>query len=268
VDHRKLPDLGLTKIGDLRLIRATGGGLQLRFSSTLVNVGSRPMVLRATRRSPKDPFTVKQQIHTRDGRHPFRALPVSTVFAGDGHSHWHIRDVARYTLIPLGDASLTPVRPKAKRVQKVGYCLYDNARRAPLRGTPPRPEYLREGCGVSDSKVLRMGLSVGWGDTYAWTLLGQYVSLTGLRAGDYRLLGRANPDNAFYEQRIDNNTVYADIRLRRDAVKGALIKILRQGFRSPEKVAAAAEDTGAAHAGHGEPPDKKGSGAPASREVD
>jgi hypothetical protein len=81
--------------------------------------------------------------------------------------------------------------------------------------------------------LVRMGLSVGWGDRYASTLLGQYVSLTGLPAGDYRLLGRANPDGAFYEQRTANNTVYADIRLRRDPGKGASIRILRSGFRPP-----------------------------------
>jgi hypothetical protein len=229
VDPRTLPDLALIRIGDLRLLRVASGGLQLRFSSTLVNVGAGPMIIRATRKGAEDSFTVAQQIRTRDGRHPFRRLPVSTVFAGDGHSHWHIRDVARYTLIPMGEDS----RTRTRRIQKVGFCLYDNERRVPRRGRPTRPEFVRDGCGMRDSTLVRMGLSVGWGDLYASTLLGQYVSLTGLPAGDYRLLGRVNPDAAFYEQRTGNNTVYTDIRLRRDRGKGPSIKILRSGFRPP-----------------------------------
>ncbi len=99
-----------------------------------------------------------------------------------------------------------------------------------------------------------MGLSVGWGDKYSWTLLGQYVCMTGLPAGDYRLLGTANPDGVFFEQREDNNDVFVDLRFRRD--KGvASIKILRRGARPVEAtettaVASEPED----HAGHDDPP--------------
>ena len=228
-DPEHLPDFGLARVGDLRLIRTPSGSLQLRFSSTLVNVGAGPIVVRATRKKPKDEFVVAQRIRTLDGRHPFRTVQVGTVFAGDGHTHWHIRDVVRYTLSPLGETAGS--KPK-RRAQKVGFCLYDNERRAVREGQPTRPEFLREGCGHErDTRLLRMGLSVGWGDKYSWTLLGQYVPLTGLPAGDYRLLGQANPVDAFFEQRTDNNFVYADIRLRREKGRGAFIRILRQGVR-------------------------------------
>jgi hypothetical protein len=71
-----------------------------------------------------------------------------------------------------------------------------------------------------------------------WTLMGQFVSLTGVPAGDYRLIGEANPEQAFFEQRTDNNTVFTDIRLRRDNGKSS-IRILRRGGRPPGEPATA-----------------------------
>jgi hypothetical protein len=261
-DPDRLPDLGLGRVGDLRLIRTASGTLQLRLSSTLINVGSGPMVVRAVRESVKDRFTVAQRIHTLDGRRPFRTLPVGTKYAGDGHSHWHIKDVVQYTLTPLDDED-----ERARRANKIGFCIYDNVRRAPRPKQPARPDFPRTGCGQRDSKQLRMGLSVGWGDLYTWTLRGQFVSMTGLPAGDYRLLGTANPDGVFYEQREDNNNVFVDLRFRREAGQ-ASIRILRRGNQPVTKAetTAVAEDPAApdAHAGHDYPP----SGAAASSRVD
>lgn len=264
-DPDLLPDLGLGRVGDLRLIRTRSGTLQLRLSSTLINVGSGPMVVRAVRNRAKDPFTVAQRVHTLDGRRPFLKVPVGTKYAGDGHSHWHIKDVVQYTLTSLDDDS-----ERMRRANKIGFCIYDNVRRAQRPRQPTRAEYLREGCGRQNSKKLRMGLSVGWGDLYTWTLPGQYVSMTGLPAGDYRLLGTANPDDVFYEQRDDNNNVYVDLRFRRENGK-ATIRILRRGARPVSQaeataVTAVTEDAPApeGHAGHDDPP----SGAAAPGRVD
>ena len=261
-DPNRLPDLGLGRVGDLRLVRTASGTLQLRLSSTLINIGSGPMVVRAVRENLKDRFTVAQRIHTLDGRRPFRTLPVGTKYAGDGHSHWHIKNVVQYTLVSLDDDS-----QRIRRANKIGFCIYDNVRRAPRPKQPTRPDFPRTGCGQRNSKQLRMGLSVGWGDLYTWTLPGQFVRMTGLPAGDYRLLGTANPDGVFYEQREDNNNVFADLRLRRDKGK-ASIRVLRRGVRpvSQAESTAVAEHPAAqdAHAGHDDPP----SGAAASSRVD
>ncbi|HUR75739.1 MAG TPA: lysyl oxidase family protein [Sporichthya sp.] len=232
LDPSKLPDLGLARIGDLRLVRSPSDALQLRFSSTLVNLGPGPMIVRATRNSPKGTWTVAQRVFTDDGRRPFRTVPVGTVFAGDGHLHWHIRDIVRYSVFSLKELNAPGGVQDARRARKVGFCIYDNDRRKPREGTPSRAVYLRDGCGMRDSKLLRMGLSVGWGDKYTWTLPGQFVDLTGLRAGDYRLLGVANPGDLLYERNTTNNLVFADFRLRRENGK-ASIRILRQGVRPP-----------------------------------
>ena len=218
------------------------------------------MVVRAVREKAKGPFRVAQRIHTLDGRRPFVKVPVGTKYAGDGHSHWHIKDVVQYTLTFLDDES-----ERTRRANKIGFCIDGNVRRADRPGRPVRPECLREGCGRQPSKKLRMGLSVGWGDLYVWTLPGQYVSMTGLPAGDYRLLGTANPDGIFYEQREDNNFVYVDLRFRRENGK-ATVRILRRGVSPVEQVetSAIAEDAGAheGHAGYDDDPPSPGSAIP------
>jgi hypothetical protein len=225
----KLPDLGLARIGDLRLVRSPSKRLQLRFSSTLVNKGPGTLALRATRQ--KKTWTIAQRVYTNDHRRPYRNLPLGTRFAGDGHLHWHLKDIIRYSVFALKDLDQAGGTENIRRARKVGFCIYDNERRKPRKGTPSRAAYVRGGCGTRDSKQLRMGLSVGWGDKYFWTLPGQYVDLTGLRAGNYRLLGVANPEGALFERRTTDNLVFADFRLRRGGK--ASIQILRQGVRPP-----------------------------------
>jgi hypothetical protein len=53
-----------------------------------------------------------------------------------------------------------------------------------------------------------MGLSVGWGDVYAWDLPDQYVEVTDLAPGQYRLLAVADPSGWFAEQSDTNNTTW------------------------------------------------------------
>ena len=59
---------------------------------------------------------------------------------------------------------------------KSGYCFMDTtAYRLSLAGAPQRSVYGGAGCGEQSSTNLSMGLSVGWGDRYGWTLSDQYV---------------------------------------------------------------------------------------------
>ena len=58
------------------------------------------------------------------------------------------------------------------------------------------------------------GISVGFGDAYAANLEGQYLPLTGLRAGRYVLIHRVNADGRLREQRYDNNAASVLLSLR------------------------------------------------------
>ena len=58
-----------------------------------------------------------------------------------------------------------------------------------------------------------MGLSPGWGDKYGQALVGQYIDITGLSPGKYRLIGTADADDWFLESDNTNNSTWVDIRL-------------------------------------------------------
>ena len=58
-----------------------------------------------------------------------------------------------------------------------------------------------------------MGLSVGWSDQYSWRLPDQYIDITGLTAGRYRLIVVADAGNWFVEGNEANNTTWVDLQL-------------------------------------------------------
>ncbi len=232
IDPRFLPDLRLGGVADLRLVRTAEKRLQLRFSSTLLNYGTHEMKVRAKRDKPRGKFAVAQRVRLMNGHWTWRMLPIGTVYAGDGHSHQHLRDIVRYRMY-LVDADGNRVEEDKRRARKIGFCIYDNVRRPAREGQPKRPVFLRSGCGKKTSTRLSMGLSVGWGDFYDWRLPGQYVSLGGLPTGTYTLIGEANPEGVLYEQKTTNNGVFMEFKLRRG--EKTSIKVLRKGFRPAEK---------------------------------
>ena len=59
-----------------------------------------------------------------------------------------------------------------------------------------------------------MGLSVGWGDLYRYTLPDQFVDITGLGAGRYRLVVTADRQGWFSESNESNNSTWVDLQLK------------------------------------------------------
>ena len=63
-------------------------------------------------------------------------------FAGDGHNHWHVRDLETEKLIRLDNGA------KVGTSAKHGFCFFDNVRyRLTLAGAPQSARYT--GCGTS-----------------------------------------------------------------------------------------------------------------------
>ena len=58
-----------------------------------------------------------------------------------------------------------------------------------------------------------MGISIGWGDLYTANLQGQYIDITGLQPGIYRLLAEVDPDKMFREEDRSNNFAWIDFEL-------------------------------------------------------
>ncbi len=64
-----------------------------------------------------------------------------------------------------------------------------------------------------------MGVSVGWGDLYSYRLPDQYLDITGLPAGRYRLRALADPAAQFVELDKTNNVTWIDLELTRTTVR-------------------------------------------------
>ena len=78
-----------------------------------------------------------------------------------------------------------------------------------------------------------MGLSRGWGDTYGANTVGQYLDITGLVDGRYRLRSMADGDSAdgsdrFLESDETNNSTWADLQ-----ITGNTVTVLHYGPSAP-----------------------------------
>jgi len=214
-----LPDLGMAQLADIQ-IRNTGTEKQLRFSTTIVNIGDGPFEL--TGRRPDTNTTemsTTQRIYDSAGDYRDRSTAATFIYSGDGHDHWHVKDLEDYDLFQL-DGSGNVVEPAVvDQIEKIGFCFFDNTKYG-----SSEPEYY-VGCenGNPDALGVTMGLSRGWGDTYGANTVGQYLDITGLADGRYRLRVTADGDSAdgfdrFLESDETNNTTWADLRITGDTV--------------------------------------------------
>ncbi|PXY18587.1 hypothetical protein BA062_35025 [Prauserella flavalba] len=217
------PDLGMAPISDLTVATTAAGQRQLRFSATIVNVGRGPFELSASRTSTGSAFTVSQAVAQTDGSRTVTDVPATLQFGGDGHGHWHVRDLESYELVRLDNGV------KVGTSSKGGFCFFDTtAYRLSLPGAPQSPVHSASGCGVESSLTVSMGLSVGWGDRYPWTLPDQYIDITNLSNGQYRLIATADPRGTFVESDHGNNATWVDISLS-NRKNGAAVKVLGYG---------------------------------------
>jgi hypothetical protein len=185
----------------------------LRFNTVVVNVGAGPFQVFGHSRQSNGELLVDQQI--RDGANwTTDPTPYRMYFAGDGHLHWHVRDLETYELRNATAPNAVPLRTGAKH----GFCFYDNTRyRLSLTGAPQNPVYTRCGFTAADTTAI-FGLSVGWGDTYTASLPDQYIDISGLPYGEYLLTATADAQNWFMESNNANNSTTVRIRIDRKGV--------------------------------------------------
>jgi hypothetical protein len=210
----RLPDLAMAKLRHIGTKRIDGRRL-LRFSAIIVNVGEGPFELRSRRATKRSRWSTRQVIHDDAGGSRSVATPsVRLMYAGDGHNHWHVKDLEQYRLVPLRSAGGSRIG------QKVGFCFFDNYEyRLSLPDAPEAPVYGHGACGTRDSVGLRNGLSVGWGDIYHRSLPGQSIDITGVPDGTYRLWATADQADVFWESNDANNTTWADLRIDAGGVR-------------------------------------------------
>ncbi len=210
----QLPDLGMAHPKDLKIAKTSDGRKLLRFSSIVVNVGAGPFEVHGQRAAGASTMTTQQRIFDSAGGYRDVSTAAIMYFGGDGHNHWHVRDLEDFELERLDNGV------KVGTGAKHGFCFYDNYR----YGSTQAPFYTRQtsppACGTSSSNLQTfMGLSVGWGDIYNYTLPDQYIDITGLKSGRYRLKATADADNWFLESENSNNFSWVDIQLKSNSVR-------------------------------------------------
>ena len=188
------------------------GHTLLRFTTESVNIGAGPLELRGSRPNTSTPtMSVVQRIYDDGGGFRDVSAPSFMFWAGDGHNHWHVNDFVSTEL------DRTDNGVKVGTGAKQGFCLSDSAAfDRSLPGAPSSKVY--KGCvmGGQTSKAVKMGISVGWGDRYGYTLAFQWIDITGLTPGRYQLFGTVDAQNYYLESDETNNTTWAILQLNGD----------------------------------------------------
>lgn len=207
-----LPDLGMAHPSDLK-VQKSGGRKLLRYTAIIVNVGIGAFEVHGDRLDTSSSMTVTQRIYddSATGYHDV-SVNAEMFYSGDGHNHWHVRDLETGELLRLDNGS------KVGALAKHGFCFYDNYKYdLSLPGAPSDPVYTN--CGDEDSLHIVPGLSVGWGDIYPWYVAYQYIDITGLANGHYRLQVSASTELGFQESDYTNNVSWVNIALRANSAK-------------------------------------------------
>jgi hypothetical protein len=94
-----------------------------------------------------------------------------------------------------------------------------------LPGAPDSKAY--KGCvmGGQTSLAVKMGISVGWGDRYGYTLAFQWIDITDLTPGRYKLIETVDAQNYYLESDETNNTTFTILQLNGDNT----VKVIQQG---------------------------------------
>ena len=167
----------------------------LRFTNAVWNAGQGPLELAGNIGSNG---SVTQDVYDHAGA--VASFPVGDNFTfHPSHNHWHFDDFADYQLWTKAsyDAWIASGRSngQAQRVgSKTTFCLMDTSRVESLPGAPSQSVY--SACGRE-----LQGISVGWGDSYRYSLPDQWIDLGNgeLPDGSYVLRSVADPKNRLYE---------------------------------------------------------------------
>lgn len=207
---RLLPDLAPRPPLELRTGKEDGRDL-IYFTSQLVNVGAGDFRVEAEGNGEE--WRIVQEIASTGGGRERSPVEPVLVWGGDGHEHWHVRRILSFQLT-RGGGALLPSDESTMVDAKIGFCFYDSdPYRLDLPAAPASARYRVGGCGTEFSRELTMGLSVGWADTYVWTLPGQSIDITGIPDGRYRLWAVADEEEWFREETRDNNTTWTDVEI-------------------------------------------------------
>jgi hypothetical protein len=149
----------------------------LRFDATIWNAGRGPLELHGVSSEERTAF---QRIYDETGG--YKDEPVSSGFVFfEPHQHWHFENFAQYQLWPKDDFDdwLESGRTGGQQPKWMGskttggeesFCIRDSEAIQNIEGSPVAPAY-----NICDQNL--QGISVGWGDTYPFTIPQQWIDL-------------------------------------------------------------------------------------------
>jgi hypothetical protein len=222
------PDLITKSPSSVRLSAGKGGGTvrRLFFGNTIGNIGDGPLELRAENNAATGTTNAIQEIYTHlgppsGGKNGTPITLVSSTLIGTfvfhpAHNPWHMADFARYELRAINpDGSTGPV---VATTDKVSFCMIDTDI---IDTTLTHYNMgLTHACGQS----ARQGVRVGRGDTYSASLPDQFIDITTVPDGTYRLVSVADPNSLdlpggqMIELNDHNNAASVDVVVTRTAV--------------------------------------------------
>lgn len=196
-----------------------GAKLLLRFNGYVHNKGPGALDFRGSRAAPpnlSEPASPPMEVFQRIYEYPSTEGPPPTeestphknepsngvmeYVTADGHEHWHLQRVAYYSL--WNAATTAEVAP----AQKVGFCLEDSEHVEENRGpskevysdtVPPYRDFCQKK--KPEATSLFEGISEGWRDLYTSNLAFQWVDVSNVLPGEYRLRAEVDPEHFIQE---------------------------------------------------------------------
>ena len=223
VDDLLLPDLvSYQHDYSVAEVVATPDGTEffaLRFAGFVTNLGDGPLDLRGNPQLADDAdltsHDVWQRALTIDGDWVNLTKPPIDFEVDDGHDHFHVMGIVEYS---LWDTSGTV---EISSGAKIGFCLIDVMERPDLHANPgPKrheqwdPDNYYCQSGRPRAKILHMGISEGWQDIYSFSDTFQWIDVSDVQPGYYRIGQRVDPDNVIVESDETNNELVLTQRLQ------------------------------------------------------
>lgn len=223
---RKLPDLAVVAPSEFRIVVRDDGTKRLRFTTIIANIGQGPFRLYGYDEDgvakAGDDLLIRQKILQSDGTYVDRDTSATMFWSGDGHNHFHVRSLTLAKIqTPDGKTTLRTIR-------KIGFCFLDS-----YRYGSTQPAFFNSDfhvCQPSPNGRVPMGVSVRWADIYRSTIAHQWIDITGLPNGEYRIKVIADPPwetgGKFLESNEANNRGWTNIR-----ISGTSVTVLSRSAR-------------------------------------
>ncbi len=221
IESLRLPDLVSdppTQHGEASVVVTPEGKvlLALRFEGYVTNLGAGPLHLSGNPQlaDPGDPTShdVWQRVLGDYGDWVKYAKPPVRFETSDGHNHFHLMEIVAYSL--WDTTGTVQIRPG----EKVGFCLLDAEELIARHPHPGEQHYSEQGvedCMANrpDSTSLLMGVSEGWRDIYENDVVFQWIDVSDVTPGRYRVGVEADPYDIVAESDETNNGVALSSRL-------------------------------------------------------